>query len=228
MTDKLFQEAENLLQSLEDPNHPLLIAAEESGHELLLESTAQILAQAAEDIKTLKEVTAMLSSEDELDILAAMASELDWSDDPKLQKRASVLDNLLLILGDKRFGEIKATAEEELSRLREKNLPDPKSKYNHPDKKLAEIAKVISEKVKPYRSLEAPMQTRYCPDHPGEGMTRIGEGLFQCLLDKRQYDYKNGYTTLKGNKIPGGDVAEQTKMDTLIAPMVPSKTRQNP
>ena len=44
-------------------------------------------------------------------------------------------------------------------------------------------------------------------------MARIGDNVWQCDLDKKVYDYANGYTDEKGNKVPGGDVANQTKLD---------------
>lgn len=42
-------------------------------------------------------------------------------------------------------------------------------------------------------------------------IARIGENLWQCELDKKNYDYQSGFTLSNGNKVPGGDVAQQSK-----------------
>ncbi len=46
-------------------------------------------------------------------------------------------------------------------------------------------------------------------------MARVGEHQFQCSLDKKVYNYEAGYTTEKGEKVPGGSVAFQT--DQMMA-----------
>lgn len=223
MYDTLISEINKLKKDLE--NHELLKLAADSD-DLVLEKIANIFAKTLKDLddlekelssfedKKISDIKDSLSADD-LDEIASMASEMAWSDSPDLQKRAILLDNVLNIFGKDAYMAIKAADE------KKENL------YSNKEKKLSEIEKEIEPKVKKYRPLEAPMSTRYCPDHPGETLSRVGDGLFQCMLDKRQYDFKNGYTTLKGNKIPGGDVAEQTKMDSVISPMVENKYRKN-
>jgi hypothetical protein len=55
------------------------------------------------------------------------------------------------------------------------------------------------------------LSTRYCPDHPGAQFARIADCVYQCELDKKMYNFKEGFETMKGNKIPGGTVSEQTR-----------------
>jgi len=59
--------------------------------------------------------------------------------------------------------------------------------------------------------LEAPLSTRYCPDHPGVQIARVGEHLWQCELDKKSYNFETGFELNNGSKVPGGDVAQQTQ-----------------
>ena len=85
---------------------------------------------------------------------------------------------------------------------------NPKEK----DVKATESAKAVSEYLnKTKRPLESPLSTRYCPDHPGTSVIRVGEDTYQCPLDKNVYNYNEGYTLMTGTKVPGGNVEEQTQ-----------------
>jgi hypothetical protein len=64
--------------------------------------------------------------------------------------------------------------------------------------------------AKQYTIMEAPLSTRYCPDHPGVPLMRVGDHQAQCELDKKIYNYETGYTLNNGSKVPGGDVSQQT------------------
>jgi hypothetical protein len=55
-----------------------------------------------------------------------------------------------------------------------------------------------------------PLNTRYCPDHIGVSVSRVGENTYQCPLDGKIYNYETGWEDYDGNKHPGGSVAEQT------------------
>ena len=93
-----------------------------------------------------------------------------------------------------------------------------KKLYEEPKKVLDDVIKVKDAKEaiknspfnKEYRIMEHELSTRTCPDHPGAQMGRVGEHMWQCAMDKKVYNYLTGYTTEKGEKVPGGDVAEQT------------------
>lgn len=156
----------------------------------------------------------------QLQTLAAMASELDKTGDPELIKEASVLDEILLTLAAPRDARMafKLAEDQEIQRLREKYRSDSVDKsYKTPreelekDLKTADAIKAIENSVKEYRPLEAALSTRTCPDHPGAQMSRITDSIYQCSLDKKVYNYQGGFTTMKGSKVPGGDVATQTQ-----------------
>jgi len=54
------------------------------------------------------------------------------------------------------------------------------------------------------------LSTRYCPDHVGVQVGRVGESTFQCPLDGQIYNWETGWTDYDGNEHPGGSVAAQT------------------
>jgi len=155
-----------------------------------------------------------------LELLTSFANELDSTGDPELIKEASVLDELLLTLSAPKDAKkvFKAAEQKEIERLREKykeEARDQKYKINKEtadkDNKREEMSKAITDQVKTYFPNEAPLSTRTCPDHPGAQMLRLGDAVYQCELDKKIYNYQAGYTTMKNNKIPGGDISEQTR-----------------
>ena len=80
--------------------------------------------------------------------------------------------------------------------------------------KVVESQKAIqqSQMTKQYRIMEAPLSSRYCPDHPGTQIARVGEHMWQCELDKKTYNFENGFELNNGSKVPGGDVANQTQV----------------
>lgn len=53
-------------------------------------------------------------------------------------------------------------------------------------------------------------QTRYSPDMPGVMMRRLQDGVYQCPVTNKIYDFKNGYTDLKGTARSGGSISNQT------------------
>jgi len=148
----------------------------------------------------------------DLEAVAALAEEFSKSSDSLLRRQASVLDQVLLTfaVAEAREEEKKAY-QEKISEIK-KNLN--KNKETTENVKVSfkadEVAKVVDKNVKEYKPLEAPLKTRSCIDHPGHQLIRVSDDVYQCSLDKKTYDYKNGFTTLKGNKVPGGDVALQS------------------
>jgi hypothetical protein len=128
-------------------------------------------------------------------------------------KQASVLDELLLTvaappnaLRDRKIAE-------------DKKIDELTKKYHNAQKELDETHKIAdslkdiekSNMTKEMRILEAPLQTRSCPDHSGVQMARVGDDLWQCELDKKTYSYSTGYTLNDGTKVPGSEVANQTQ-----------------
>ena len=157
---------------------------------------------------------------EKLESLAALADEFDSSDDEFLQKQASVIDEILLTIGADRnyIKNFKAAEDAEITKLRDaRREAEIKEKYSDikdiKDKQngVAEAKKVIEEKIKKYNPLEASLSTRHSPDMPGVSLIRIGDGIFQCPVTKKIFNYNTGFTTARGNKVPGTSVEEQTR-----------------
>lgn len=51
--------------------------------------------------------------------------------------------------------------------------------------------------------------TRQCPDHPGQQTARLEDGVRQCLLDNKIYNFVTGFVTEDGVKHSGGSVTNQ-------------------
>jgi tetratricopeptide (TPR) repeat protein len=60
------------------------------------------------------------------------------------------------------------------------------------------------------RARDFALSTRYCPDHRGVSVVRLDDNLYQCPLDGKIYDFKNGYQNYDGEMVPGGSVSNQT------------------
>lgn len=195
-------------------------------HDVSLEKAAEGLLRAANELrKSAAEIEEIEPEEDLrepselLKDLTTIAQELDDSGDPVLQKRASVLDEILLTFGrpNGSLEAIKNADDAEIEKLRDKYREQNVDKaWKAPKEALdkqnnrEQTEKAVREQVKTYEPLEAPLQSRYCPDHAGVPMMRLADYTYQCALDKKVYNYQSGYTTMKGNKIPGTDVAQQT------------------
>ncbi len=207
---------------LESPDNEAMLLAEHDDESF--EATALACFEAAEVLKkgaaavdeVEPHVDATLSDE-AIDHLVEMATAFDASGDEELKKSASVLVEILLTIGA-RGDEVSS-----YKAAQSKAMDEIKKKYHDTKKKLdtvnkigdAETAIKKSPVFKEYLPLEAPLSARCCPDHAGAQMARIGEHQFQCSLDKKVYNYEMGYTTEKGEKVPGGSVAFQT--DQMMA-----------
>lgn len=208
---------------LESPENEALLLAEDDNDSLDIVATscvaaATILKNAAVHLQEIEPYQDVGLTTEHLTDLANLATKLDSSDDVEMQKQASVLDQLLLTLA------ASPVALKEKKAQEDKRLDEIKKKYQeskdrfHDLNKLTEAAKDVEKHpaMKEYTILEHALQTRTCPDHPGAQMQRVGEGSFQCSLDKRIYNYEGGYTLLSGEKVPGGSVQNQTKLDTWV------------
>lgn len=211
-----------LANYLDSSENEVLVGAENEKLDIVadaLVSAASILRLAAEKI----EKKYKLLNSNTLEEMAVIADEFDKSGDPLLQKQASVIDEILLSVGAGKFAieKFKQSQDNEVENLRKKYREQAlESKYKDVNKAHKEEyraasdedpAKAIEKKVKEYRPLEASLNTRYCPDHPGVQIMRIADSTYQCELDKQIYNYEAGYTTMAGNKVPGTDVSNQTQ-----------------
>ena len=207
---------------LESPNNEamLLAEADEKCMQVVAEScvlASELLKKAAEEVDTLEPPAESVINSQTIEETAALAQALDESNDPQLKRMASVLDELLLTIA------APPNAYAERKDLVDARADEIKKKYEQPRKDLHKYNKIErSEKAiegsgftKEYRILEAPLSTRYCPDHPGAQIARVGEHVWQCDLDKKTYNFETGFDLNNGSKVPGGDVAQQTQgLDT--------------
>ena len=201
---------------LASPNNEamLLAEADEKCMQVVAEScvlAAELLRKAADEVDVLEPPTESLITPESIAETAALATALDESGDPQLQKMASVLDELLLTVAAPPVAERRAAANDRAEELRKKyqGTREQLREYN----KIADVEKAIdkSNMTKDYRILESPLSTRYCPDHPGAQIARVGEHVYQCELDKKTYNFETGFELNNGSKVPGGDVAQQTQ-----------------
>lgn len=173
---------------------------------------AFILKQAAEEVDALEPEQESSLTEDSIDDLGALASVLDTSGDPDLMKQASVIDELLRTISaeknikQKLLAQSKETADKNKEKF--KSVTDELKASN----KISESEEAIKKSpvYDVYNVLEAPLSTRYCPDHAGVSVSRVGEQQWQCSLDGKVYDFNAGFTLATGKKVPGSSVANQT------------------
>lgn len=206
-----------LASSLEDHNNEVILLAEYDDKCLDIVakacvSAANCLKKAAVEVDAIEPQEESKLTESSLNDIAALSASFDQSGDPELQRTASVLDELLLTIAAPKgyVAEKKAEKEKQLQSIKDKYL-DVKNNHDQQIKK-SEIEKAIddSDMTKEYRVLEAPLSTRHCPDHNGVSINRVSENVYQCPLDKKSYDFINGYSLYDGTKVPGTDVALQS------------------
>lgn len=201
---------------LASPNNEamLLAEADEKCMQVVAEScvlAAELLRKAADEVDVLEPPTESVITPESIAETAALATALDESGDPQLQKMASVLDELLLTVAAPPVAERKASTNDRAEELRKKYQGNYEALREI--NKISDVEKAIDKSnfTKDYRIMEAPLSTRYCPDHPGAQIARVGEHVWQCDLDKKTYNYETGFELNNGSKVPGGDVAQQTQ-----------------
>lgn len=218
---------------LESPDNEALLLAESDDNcmKVVAESctlAAALLKNAADEVDLLEPEDESLITPESIQELANLASALDSSGDPNLQKQASVLDELILGVAAVP-GAYKAAKAAENYRLEEL-----KKKYEQPrqsledSNKIADSKKAIekSQMIKQFNIMEAPLSSRYCPDHAGVQIARVGEHLWQCEMDKKTYNFETGFTLNDGNRVPGGDVSAQSQSMSNIPNHVLFDTRE--
>ena len=184
---------------------------------------AEIIAKGESLSSDIQNVLDSLESEhdsNDLEAIAATAKEFDESGDPFLQKQAQVLDTVLSIFANKDFAKL-AEEDNATDKLREKyRKRDQEEKYDKPTEylkdKTSKTADRLSNALKEsteVRPMDVSLNTRYCPDHVGVGLVYVGEGTYQCSLDKKIFDFKEGYKNMAGKNVPGFNVADQNKID---------------
>ena len=240
----LVEKLTSLYRKFLDLDNELLVEAEKAGtEELLIISRcfigiAEQLKQAAYSVSSKQETDEVLdlltskkseekeSSEDEEDektaslrSLSELANILGESEDISLQKTSSMIDNILLTLAidnaEKRNNFYKQFSDK-IAEIKAKK--DSHQENNDKIKKSfhgQEAIDAVDKQLKHYVPMEAPLKTRTCPDHPGYQIQRISDDVYQCSLDKKTYDFKAGFTTLNGNKVPGTSVEMQSQVPLM-------------
>lgn len=127
----------------------------------------------------------------EADIVATLnkvASVLQKEGD---QEGVSLTDSILKVFAKKNSG------------TTEKNDKDSDGLYG-----VKTIKKTNREYPEtPSASFAAPsLSTRYCPDHHGVMIKRIGEGSYQCELDGKVYNWNEGFKDYYGNVFPANQI----------------------
>lgn len=203
---------------LESPDNEALLLAEYDDACLKVVATSCIeaaaaLKKAANTVDTIEPAEESHITPESLQGLSQIATAFDASGDINLKKQASVIDELLLTIA------APPHAFAARKDLEDNRLDELKKKYDEPRKELAKSNKIAdSEKAidkskltKQYNILEAPLSSRYCPDHAGVQIARVGEHQWQCELDKKIYNFETGFELNNGSKVPGGDVSQQTQ-----------------
>lgn len=202
---------------LDDSENDLIVNAE--SNQDCLTAVAKALVAASSAMKDCAEEVSKLEpsiTAESLDEMAAVAKAFDESDDELLKKQASVLDEVLLTIAAPRNAAIdfRQAQDDRIEQLKKK-YKDIKIQQDDMNKVSDTVKDIEKSPVyKQYRPLEAPLSSRSCPDHPGVMVVRVGEHVWQCVLDKKIYDYDAGFKTLKGNTVPGGSVEAQTPNHT--------------
>lgn len=197
----------NLLNLIDKRAADIFNKAVEDGNIELAEMASELC-----DVVTA--TAAVYEPTDVFEDIVATANDFDNSNDPRLQKAADLLDNILQL---KTSIFRAASSEDELNKLRdeyynkarEHDYGSTASEQYDKNNAAEQTARAFKDQVKQYRVLEAPLSTRYDPDHPGVSLIRISDNVYQSSLTGKVYDYYNGYTTNKGNKIPGSSVDRQ-------------------
>lgn len=207
---------------LESPDNEALMLSEENEEcsKIVAENcvlAAALLKNAAEEVDELEPVESNINSES-VESLANIATAFDASGDPELKKQAAVIDELLLSIAAPPDGL------NQIKKLQDARIDELKKKYNKPSEdmsnRIAESKKAIenSGMTKEYNVLEAPLSTRYCPDHAGVQIARIGEHVWQCELDKKSYNFEEGFTLNNGSKVPGTSVSANIDDNSRFQP----------
>jgi hypothetical protein len=203
-------ELRGLIKKMENMSDNLLVKAARISPELF-SNYVNSIARSTVELEKLAESVENQVTPDMLENIVSIANSLDNSEDPRLKKQALILDDLLITI----TAQMK-NHEAEMNRLREKHRTESRENlYTEPKKSLdrqnliGKAREAVDNQLKVYDPLEAPLQTRYSPDMPGTPTTRIADGVYQDVITGKVYNYRSGYTTNKGNKIPGTSVENQ-------------------
>jgi hypothetical protein len=207
---------------LESPENEALLLAEYDDEclEVVADScvsAAAILRSGAERADLIEPAKESSLTPEDLDHLKSVLNAFDRSGDKDLQKTAATIDELLLtISAPPQWVANHKQAQMDRIDILKNEYEEVRKKHNEFNG-VKESAKAIEKSpfFKEVRIMDHALNTRTCPDHPGAQMARVGEAMWQCSLDKKVFNYTSGYTTERGEKVPGQIVTSHLPaMDT--------------
>lgn len=137
--------------------------------------------------------------------LAFIANRLD---EAGITSEADIIDDFLVRLAKEVEKENKYDSKKHHNQL----IREPKTKEDAVDRENTKKHHVHTQ-----QSINGTLSTRYCPEHIGVTMSRVGDGTFQCPIDGQVYNWETGWTDYDGNEHLGGSVAAQTPDSTGYA-----------
>ncbi len=148
---------------------------------------------------------------DELGKVADLPGVVDESDDVgdtkesnKNDEFSKIADDVLDYKGEDEQGEQSKRYDDKHHHSMQ--VREPKTKQERVDREGRE-----KHHIDTMQQVEAgALNTRYCPEHVGVMVGRVGELTYQCPLDGAVYNWETGWTDYDGKEHPGGSVAAQT------------------
>lgn len=171
-------------------------------------SAASILRKTAEEVEAIEPKEESMLTPENLEDLSQIALAFDLSDDPELVKQAKVIDELLLSIA------APVDAVQKIKDANNKKIDELTQKYKevkeslHDQISVKEATKDIQESniYKTYERLEHPLSARTCSDHAGALLVHRADSIWQCSIDNKIYDFRNGFKKQDGSEVPGGTV----------------------
>jgi hypothetical protein len=135
---------------------------------------------------------------------AELIGKLETPKKPKLSKRAEGYDE-----DRKEEGDTEQSKRYDSKHHHSLQIREPKGEQERVDREGRD-----KHHMETYQPHEGSLSTRYCPEHIGTMMGRVGPSVYQCPLDGQTYNWETGYTNFDGVNVPGGSVAAQTPDST--------------
>jgi ribosomal protein L37AE/L43A len=217
----------DVISELESPENELLIQVENDDQKL--QHVASLLVGAATLLKQAQDIAGSDFFMEAFEDLASISASFEQDGDEDMLKRASVLDELLMTIAadPHALDRAKQASAQKYMELREKfrlnrkeiSVTDQLKKINRTDKaeKRIKESKVV-EAPKAVSPMQYAREARTCPEHAGALVRRVSDGVWQCTMDQKIFDFNTGFSVASGEKVPGGSVANQNQYTTFEIP----------
>jgi hypothetical protein len=205
---------------LQETDNELLVDAESNEEHMAVVADALIccadICKTAANVVEKTEEDAPVFTAAKLDEMAAVAKAFDESGDELLEKQASVLDDILLtIAAPKNFRfNFKQAEDNRIDELKKKYqeikpIIDDINKISDATKTIKDSA-IYANPVESKVSKES-LSTRYCMEHHGFSMIRVGENEYQCPVDHKVFNFQTGFTLNNGKMVAPAGVEYQSR-----------------